>query len=223
MSVILGLADFSRASTYHPSIIGHSTYQRCCISSPAAIYNQLRARPTHSVGPAWTTAAQYGCPKVHKAPVTIFAAARNERPSTTKAQPHISTAIFTGTYATIGGIALVLAPKQTFGLLFGAEPVPLGWIRVGGILFTLIGWYYLGTALADCKGQGALGFYRTTVWSRVALAVGFALLVATGQVPATLLVLAALNLFGALSMHIALGRGGFNKNESDGSEPVMKM
>ncbi|GLI67601.1 hypothetical protein VaNZ11_011843 [Volvox africanus] len=212
MSEAVGLADFSRASTYHRVFNGHLTYHIWCTSIPAAIYRQLRAKPTQPDFLARSTAAQHRRHKVRRAPVAVYAAASNERPSN---QPHIAAAIFTGTYAVIISIALMLAPKQTFGLLFGAEPVPLGWIRVGGVLFTLIGWQYLGTALADRKGQGALGFYRTTVWSRVALALAFALLVATGQLPATLLVLAAINLLGALSMHVALGRSGFNKDESE--------
>ncbi|GIL57252.1 hypothetical protein Vafri_12509 [Volvox africanus] len=220
MSEAVGLAHISRASTYHKVINGHFTCQLWCAPTPAAIYRQLRAKPIQSDVLARSTVAQHRCHKVRKGPVQIYAGASKERSSN---QPHIAAAIFTGTYAVIISIALVLAPKQTFGLLFGAEPVPPGWIRVGGVLFNLIGWQYLGTALADRKGQGALGFYRTTVWSRVALAVAFALLVATGQLPATLLVLAAINLLGALSMHIALGRGGFNKDESDGSEPLVKM
>lgn len=58
------------------------------------------------------------------------------------------------------------------GLLFSAAEVPRGWIRVGGILFYLIGLQYLGTGLGD-KGQGTGdSFYRATVWSRLLLAAG---------------------------------------------------
>lgn len=35
------------------------------------------------------------------------------------------------------------------GLLFDASVVPSGWIRLGGILFALIGMQYLGTGLGD--------------------------------------------------------------------------
>ncbi|KAG2492294.1 hypothetical protein HYH03_009534 [Edaphochlamys debaryana] len=102
-------------------------------------------------------------------------------------------------------MALVLAPKTIFGLLFNAAEVTAGWIRVGGILFTLIGLQYLGTAVGDKQGQGAAGFYRTTVWSRLGLAAAFCLLVALKQSPPGLLVLAGINVVGALAMHTALG------------------
>ncbi|PNH02626.1 hypothetical protein TSOC_011388 [Tetrabaena socialis] len=92
------------------------------------------------------------------------------------------------------------------GLLFASGTVSSGWIRVGGILFALIGCQYLGTAAGDREGLGALGFYRATVWSRVALAAAFGLLVALGQSPPGLLVLGAVNLVGAGSMHLALRR-----------------
>ncbi|KAG2429964.1 hypothetical protein HYH02_013915 [Chlamydomonas schloesseri] len=124
--------------------------------------------------------------------------------------PHIQAALFTGTYAVVFGLALCLAPQQVFGLLFAAETVSSGWIRVGGILFTLIGWQYLGTAGGDRAGLGALGFYRATVWSRLALSAAFGLLVAIGESPLGLLVLSAMNLVGAASMHLALRRSGIS-------------
>ncbi|EFJ46587.1 hypothetical protein VOLCADRAFT_93052 [Volvox carteri f. nagariensis] len=138
--------------------------------------------------------------------LTVCAASSCDKPSTASTRPHIAAALITGTYAIIFGIALVLAPKTVFGLLFKSETVSSGWIRVGGILFTLIGWQYLGTARADSKGQGARGFYCATVWSRLALSAAFVMLVATGQSPAGLLVLAGINTLGAASMHLALSR-----------------
>lgn len=78
---------------------------------------------------------------------------------------------------------------------------------MGGVLFATFGWQYLGAALGDKHGLGALGFYRATVWSRACLAVVFSALVALGESPAGLLVLAGLNAIGAASMHLALGRG----------------
>uniref|UniRef100_A0A7S3QQ87 Uncharacterized protein n=1 Tax=Dunaliella tertiolecta TaxID=3047 RepID=A0A7S3QQ87_DUNTE len=63
--------------------------------------------------------------------------------------PAAKAAIFTGTYATIAGLALVISPVTVFGLLFDASAVPRGWIRVGGILFALIGMQYLGAGLRD--------------------------------------------------------------------------
>ncbi len=60
------------------------------------------------------------------------------------------------------------------GLLFDASQVPQGWIRVGGILFSLIGLQYLGTGLGDpcTPGQPLSSFYAATVWSRGLLAAG---------------------------------------------------
>ncbi|KAG2423440.1 hypothetical protein HXX76_015311 [Chlamydomonas incerta] len=138
------------------------------------------------------------------------AASRQQPASAPSGTPHIQAALFTGTYAVIFGLALCLAPQQVFGLLFAAEAVSSGWIRVGGILFTLIGWQYLGTASGDRAGLGALGFYRATVWSRLALSAAFGLLVALGESPLGLLVLSAMNLVGAASMHFALRRSGIS-------------
>ena len=74
----------------------------------------------------------------------------------------------TGLYATIAGLALLVAPVTSFGLLFDARSVPTCWIRLGGVLFALIGMQYLGTGLADApSGQtGALSFYVSTIASR---------------------------------------------------------
>lgn len=52
--------------------------------------------------------------------------------------------------------------------------------------------------------DGNEGFYRATVWSRLYLALWFAILVAFNNAPPGLLVLAALNLLGAWSMNRAL-------------------
>ena len=41
-----------------------------------------------------------------------------------------------------------LFPHPT-GLLFDASAIPRGWIRVGGILFALIGMQYFGAGLND--------------------------------------------------------------------------
>ncbi|KAF5841156.1 hypothetical protein DUNSADRAFT_14159 [Dunaliella salina] len=129
------------------------------------------------------------------------------------------------------------------GLLFDATAVPRGWIRVGGILFALIGMQYLGAGLRDGRmpppspqkespssdahdasenertGSGkspqapvgrpvaySRSFYEASIWSRLFLACGFAVLVAAQESQLTLLVLAALNLAGALSMLSAVRR-----------------
>ncbi|KAG1672137.1 hypothetical protein FOA52_001725 [Chlamydomonas sp. UWO 241] len=126
--------------------------------------------------------------------------------------PAAKAAIFTGSYAAVAGLALMLAPMSAFGLLFDASSVPRGWIRVGGILFALIGAQYLGTGLGDApvapgsSGGRVNSFYRATVWSRLLLAAAFSVLVAFGEAPATLLLLAGLNVVGAASMAVAIAK-----------------
>lgn len=70
-------------------------------------------------------------------------------------------------------------------------------IRVGGVLASLFGFYYLGSAWGDLSGTGTRGFYQSTIWGRVWLALCFAGIVLLGELPPTLLVLALLNLLGA--------------------------
>lgn len=73
--------------------------------------------------------------------------------------------------------AFARACMRGAGILFDASAVPRGWIRVGGILFALIGAQYLGTGFGDppheaLQGARANSFYRATVWSRLLLAAG---------------------------------------------------
>lgn len=85
--------------------------------------------------------------------------------------------------------------------------IPIGWIRVGGVLASLYGFYYLGAGYADKQHQQASqGFYRATVWGRLFLFAAFAVIVWRGEVERTLLIPAVVNLVGALTMHLALLR-----------------
>ncbi|KAJ9512927.1 hypothetical protein QJQ45_029051, partial [Haematococcus lacustris] len=131
--------------------------------------------------------------------------------------PAAKAAIFTGTYAITAGLALLAFPVTSFGLLFDASAVPTVWIRVGGTLFALIGYQYLGTGMADSPlvnkdGQVYAGplyarsFYMSSVFSRLFLVAVFVALVATKQSPVNLLVLACLNLLGAVSMFFAISK-----------------
>ena len=86
-----------------------------------------------------------------------------------------------------------------------------GWIRVGGTLSTLFGFYYLGAALDECeKRPMPRRFYQATIVGRLFLSAVFGLLVAIGQVPRELLVLAVVNLWSAWAMHrtMDMRRGG---------------
>eukprot|EP00197_Chlamydomonas_leiostraca_P006713 CAMPEP_0202875266 /NCGR_PEP_ID=MMETSP1391-20130828/26969_1 /ASSEMBLY_ACC=CAM_ASM_000867 /TAXON_ID=1034604 /ORGANISM="Chlamydomonas leiostraca, Strain SAG 11-49" /LENGTH=234 /DNA_ID=CAMNT_0049556905 /DNA_START=171 /DNA_END=876 /DNA_ORIENTATION=- len=49
----------------------------------------------------------------------------------------------------MAGLALTIFPIASLGLLFDPSTVATHWIRVGGILFTLIGLQYLATGLGD--------------------------------------------------------------------------
>lgn len=43
-------------------------------------------------------------------------------------------ALFTGTYITLVGLAVLIWPVRVFSLLFNAKTIATGWIRVGGVL-----------------------------------------------------------------------------------------
>ncbi len=82
----------------------------------------------------------------------------------------------------------------------------MGWIRVGGVFCVLFGSYYLGAAWGEQHARGLTGFYESTIAGRLFLAAAFGLLVVTGQVGPGLLVLAAVNLLGAVNMALQLRR-----------------
>lgn len=82
--------------------------------------------------------------------------------------------------------------------------VALGWVRVGGVLASLFGAYYVGAALDDAAGRQPLYFYRATVVGRLLLSAAFTYLVASGQCEAGLLALAAANALSSLALHRAL-------------------
>lgn len=82
--------------------------------------------------------------------------------------------------------------------------VATGWLRVGGTLAALFGFYYLGAAYGELSGSGLSGFYLSTVIGRLALSGIFVVLTLRQEVGNGLLVLAVLNAAGALSMASAL-------------------
>ena len=91
--------------------------------------------------------------------------------------------------------------------------VTAGWIRVGGILAALFGFYYLGVGWPDRHElqhhspiSPAVGFYISTILGRAFLCAAFCVLVLSGQVGRTLLLPAAVNLLSALNMYVALQR-----------------
>ncbi len=68
-----------------------------------------------------------------------------------------------------------------------------GWIRVGGVLAALYGFYYIGAALDDAAGCTPKHFYASTIAGRLVLSAAFAGLVAARQCEPALLWLAAAN------------------------------
>eukprot|EP00899_Mesostigma_viride_P024118 jgi/Mesvir1/4891/Mv11158-RA.1 len=127
-------------------------------------------------------------------------------------------AAFTGAYIFLVGLALLVAPLTVFGLLFDVRTITGGWIRVGGVLCMVFGMQYLGTALGDAAGIGAQAFYTASVVSRMVLFILFAVLVAVREVQATLLLLAAVNLAGALLMFANL-----RSDEQAGRSSVLSL
>lgn len=77
---------------------------------------------------------------------------------------------------------------------------------MGAVLCVLFGSYYLGAAWGEQHARGLTGFYESTVAGRLFLVAAFVLLVVTGQVGMGLLVLAGVNLLGAVNMFLQLGR-----------------
>jgi hypothetical protein len=88
----------------------------------------------------------------------------------------------------------------------------VGWVRVGGTLASLFGFYYFGAALDDVEGRFPYRFYQSTVTGRVFLAVVFLALVITEQSHRSLLLLAVANIASAWAMNrqieraVAMGR-----------------
>jgi hypothetical protein len=110
---------------------------------------------------------------------------------------------WTALYACVMGMALMVAPTTTFSVLFDPSSVSRGFVRLGGSLLALFGVYYVGAA-DGMSGNASLGFYKSTVVGRLALALWCVFLYAIGELGIGVLFFAALNAAGALSMHAAL-------------------
>ncbi|CAI7910827.1 unnamed protein product [Closterium sp. NIES-54] len=112
--------------------------------------------------------------------------------------------LVTGAYICVAGAMALAFPTFTFGLLFGHDVLTPGWIRVLGTLAMVFGIYYIGAARGERNGSGVRGFYEATVVGRIFLFFSFCALVASGAVPAMVLLLGVVNLLGALSMAFCL-------------------
>lgn len=147
-------------------------------------------------------------------PASRLSMAANHAAATAAAAGSVSAAgrasLITGLYISAVGAALLAAPKWCFGLLFKSGWdlwVSAGWIRVGGVLSLLFGFYYLGAWYGEVHRVGLGGFYLATIAGRIFLAAAFSVLVLTGQVGPGLLLLAAMNLVSAWAMARAVARG----------------
>lgn len=89
----------------------------------------------------------------------------------------------------------------------------VGWVRVGGTLASLFGFYYFGAAFDDVEGRFPFRFYQSTISGRIFLALVFSVLVLAGQSHRSLLILALANIASAFAMNrqiqiaVAQGRG----------------
>ena len=121
--------------------------------------------------------------------------------------PHSSkVSVSTSSYALVLGLLLMIAPHSIFGLLFETAHATRGFVRFGGGLLALFGLYYAGAGLGAQSGRGMRGFYGATVWGRLVFVAFCIWLWATGQMGPGVLVFAAMNAFGAVSMWLAMHR-----------------
>ncbi|HEX2779212.1 MAG TPA: hypothetical protein VHM30_06925 [Gemmatimonadaceae bacterium] len=103
-----------------------------------------------------------------------------------------------GLYAVLAGLGLILVPATVLGLL-GFPPTADGWVRVVGVLAVCVGAYHVVAARNELQP-----YLRASVPVRIGFAAGLAALVGTGRMPRALLLLAAVDLLGALWTAFAL-------------------
>ena len=107
-----------------------------------------------------------------------------------------------GAYLAVLGLGLAFAPNAMLAL-FRQPPTAEPWLRILGIVATVLGGYYLAAA----RGEAAI-FFRASVWGRAVGAGAFALLVACGIAPAFVLLMAALDAAGAAWTWSSMRRSG---------------
>lgn len=103
-----------------------------------------------------------------------------------------------GLYAIAAGLGLVFTPDVVLGLL-GFPPAEDGWVRAVGVLAVCVGAYHVVAARHEL-----IPYLRASVPVRIGFAAGLAGLVATGQMPRALLLLAAVDVAGAAWTAVAL-------------------
>lgn len=112
---------------------------------------------------------------------------------------HASRSLFVfGIYVLIAGVLFLAAPQFVIATLH-LPPATLGWARMVGLLALVIGAYDVISARA-----GFLPYVKASVWIRVAFATGVTIVVASGEMPPPVLILAAIDAAGAVWTAIAL-------------------
>lgn len=105
-----------------------------------------------------------------------------------------------GLYVVTASSAFLIAPDQMVVLLRLPE-VGSGWVRMVGLLGLVIGAYDLTGSSA-----GLVPYIRASIWIRFGFAAGATLLVATREMPPSLLGFAIMDGFGAIWTMLALRR-----------------
>jgi hypothetical protein len=103
-----------------------------------------------------------------------------------------------GVYAVLAGLGLVVTPALVLGIL-GFPPAADGWVRVVGVLAVAVGAYHITAARSEL-----LPYFRASVPVRIGFSLGLAALVAAALMPRSLLLLAAVDLLGAIWTSVAL-------------------
>lgn len=106
-----------------------------------------------------------------------------------------------GIYVLLVGSVFILMPAELSSVL-RLPPATAGWARAIGLLALVIGAYDTVGARAEC-----MPYIRASIPVRLAFAGAMALLVAFGEMPATILLLAATDIAGALWTAFALPSG----------------
>ncbi len=96
-----------------------------------------------------------------------------------------------GIYLFAVALQLLLVPNLLLGM-FGLPETSEVWIRVVGLLASLLGYYYVQSARS-----GLTAFFPFTVHARVLAFVGFALFVLMGWAKASLILFGLVDLLGA--------------------------
>lgn len=101
-------------------------------------------------------------------------------------------------YVLVTGVAFIAAPAPLVALL-RLPPATLGWARVIGLLALVIGAYDAVGSRAEC-----MPYIRSSIPVRLGFAAGTGVLVAFSQMPATILLLGATDVAGAIWTAVAL-------------------